>query len=179
MRKITTVSDRCRNIATFRHVSVKLMETAARWTPTTPEMEAKVMFGRHIWDFAQMADWLGKRTFELRQPEHYTLSPVDAYATLLQEASAAESTSDRIATLYDGIIPGLIERYQAYVAATDPILDEPSVVIIERIVRELQRQRVEAAALQRELNLGASAAAAIAAREQAVGNIVAEQRVQA
>jgi hypothetical protein len=179
MRKITTVSERCQNIATFRHISVKLMETAARWTPSTPEMEAKVMFGRHIWDFAQMADWLGKRTFELRQPEHYTLPPVDAYDAFLKDAAKAESTSDRISTLYDGVLPGLIERYRSYVAATDPILDEPSVVIIDRIVRELERQRVEAAALQRELKLDASAAPKIAARERAIGNIVAEQRVQA
>jgi hypothetical protein len=174
MRKITTVSERCRNIATFRHISVHLMEIVARWTPTTPEMEAKVMFGRHVWDFAQMADWLGKRTFELRQPEHYTLRPVEAYDALLTEAAQAESTSERIATLYDGVLPGLIARYRDYLAATDPILDEPSVVIIERIVRELERQRVEAAALQRELKLGAGAAPAIAARERAIDNIVAE-----
>jgi hypothetical protein len=174
MRKINTVSERCANIATFRHVTVRLMETAARWTPTTPEMEAKVMFGRHIWDFAQMADWLGKRTFELRQPEHYTLRPVDAYDALLDEAAKAEATSDRIAVLYDGVLPGLIERYRRYLAATDPILDEPSVVIAERIVRELERQRVEAAELQRELKLGAGAAAPIAARERAIGSIVAE-----
>jgi hypothetical protein len=174
MRMINTVNERCRNIATFRYISVRLMETAARWTPTTPEMEAKVMFGRHIWDFAQMADWLGKRTFELRQPEHYTLRPVDAYDALLQEAAKAEATDDRIATLYDGLIPGLIERYRAYIAATDPILDEPSLVIIGRIVRELERQRVEAAALQRELKLGAKPAAEVAARERAIGSIVAE-----
>jgi len=174
MRKITTVTERCRNIATFRHISVRLMETVARWTPSTPEMEAKVMFGRHVWDFAQMADWLGKRTFELRQPEHYTLRPVEAYDALLTEAAKAESTSERIATLYDGVLPGLIARYRDYLAATDPILDEPSVVIIERIVRELERQRIEAAALQRELKLGAEAAPAIAARERAIRNIVAE-----
>ena len=178
MRKITAVSERCRNVATFRHISVKLMETAARWTPTTPEMEAKVMFGRHIWDFAQMADWLGKRTFELRQPEHYTLRPVDAYDTLLQEAAQAVSTADRISALYDGVLPGLIERYRSYVAATDPILDEPSIVIIDRIVRELERQRVEAAELQRELKLGAGMGAVIAAREHAIGSVVAEQQVQ-
>ena len=174
MRKITTVGERCSNIATFRHISVRLMETTARWTPTTPEMEAKVMFGRHIWDFAQMADWLGKRTFELRQPEHYTLRPVNAYDALLDEAVKAESTGDRIAVLYDGVLPGLIGRYRHYLAATDPILDEPSVVIVERIVRELERQRVEAAELQRELKLGAGAGAPIAARERGIDNIVAQ-----
>ena len=40
---------------------VALMEIAAAWTPTTPEMEVKVLLGRHIWDFAQHADALGKR----------------------------------------------------------------------------------------------------------------------
>src|SRR5262245_7381128 len=179
MRKITTVSERCQNIATFRHISVKLMETAARWTPTTPETEPTVMFGRHIWDSAKMADWLSRRTVEQRQPERYQLPASGAYEAFLKDAAKAESTSDRISTLYDGVLPGLIERYRNYVAATDPILDEPSIVIIDRIVRELERQRVEAAALQRELKLDASAAAKVAARERAIGNIVAEQRVQA
>jgi|SRR5215475_115429 len=174
MRKITRVDERCRNVATFRHVCVQLMETTARWTPTTPEMEAKVMFGRHIWDFAQMADALGKRTFELRQPEHYTLRPVDAYDALLKEAAAAESTAERIATIYDGVLPGFIERCRAYVAATDAILDEPSITIIERMIREMERQRKEAAELQSELKLGKGNAAAIAARERTIGNIVAE-----
>src|SRR5215470_16120106 len=176
MRKITRVDERCRNVATFRHVCVQLMETTARWTPTTPEMEAKVMFGRHIWDFAQMADALGKRTFELRQPEQYSLRPAQAYDALLQDVAKAKSTSERIATLYEGFIPGLIERYKGYVAATDPILDEPSVVIIERNIRELERQRAEAAELQKELKLELPSVETIAARERAIGNIVAEVR---
>jgi len=171
----STVSDRSRSIATFRHISVRLMEMLARWTPTTPEMEAKVMFGRHIWDFAQMADALGQRTFELRRPKHYTLRPVDAYEALLQEASGAELTADRIAVVYEGVLPGLVERCRSYIVATDPILDEPSVVIIGRIVQDLERQRTEAAALLRELKLGAGAAIAIAARERAIVHFVAEQ----
>jgi hypothetical protein len=175
MRKITTVSERCASIATFRHVSIKLMEMAARWTPIVPEMEAKVMLGRHIWDYAQMADWLGKRTFELRQPEHYTLRPTEAYDALLVEATEAESTADRLAALYDGVLPGLIERYRNYLAASDSILDEPSFVIIERIVQELERQRKEADELRRELNLEAGSGASIAARDKAIGNFLAAQ----
>ena len=46
MRMITSVSERGRSVATFRYISVWMMETAARWTPITPEMEAKVMMGR-------------------------------------------------------------------------------------------------------------------------------------
>ena len=172
---MTTVTERCRTVATFRHVSVKLMELLARWTPTTPEMEAKVLFGRHVWDFAQMANWLGERTFELRQAKHFTLRPVNAYQTLLDEASAARSTGERVATLYEGLLPGLVGRYRRYVAETDPILDEPSVVIIERIVKTLERQRDEAGTLCTELHLDARVAGDIAARERDIGNIVEEQ----
>ena len=171
---ISTVAERARAIATFRHVSVRLMETVARWTPITPEMEAKVMFGRHIWDFAQMANWLGERTFELRQPKHFTLAPVGDYDALLAEASEAQTTGDRLAVLYEGLLPGLAERYRRYLAATDAILDEPTVVIMQRIVRELERQRVEAAALCEELRLNVNATSDIAARERGIANIVAE-----
>src|SRR5215470_16398689 len=121
MRMINTVSERCRYIATFRHISVWLMETTARWTPLTPEMEVKVFFGRHIWEYAQMADALGKRTFEMRQPEHYTIPAADAYEALLKDIAKTESTADRVAVIYDGLLPGLIERYRGYLKATDPI----------------------------------------------------------
>ena len=168
------VQERCRTIATFRHVSVTLMETIARWTPITPEMEVKVMFGRHIWDFAQHADTLGKRTFELRQPEHYTLRPSALYDALLRDLVDTTGTAERVAALYDGVLPGLIERYRAYLAATDAILDQPSVVIVERIVRDLERMRGEATTLRQNFRLSADAAA-LAARERSIAAMVAER----
>lgn len=169
-----SVSERCRTIATYRHIGVSLMETVARWTPSTPEMEAKVMFGRHIWDFAQMADALGNRTFELRQPKHHSLPPVDEFGKLLLDVSSVQLTGDRVAALYEGILPGLIKRLRCYTASTDSILDEPSIVIIDRIVHDLERQRVEAYALQGELGLESTVAAELAAREARVDNIVSE-----
>ena len=179
MRMITTVSERGRNIATFRALCIWLMETAARWTPVTPEMEVKCMFGRHIWDYAQMADALGKRTFELRLPEQHAMAPAPAYGAFLKEAANASATAERIATLYDGVIPGVIVRFREYIAATDPILDEPSVVTLERNIRDLERHRTEAADMRREMKLGSGSGAAVAAREKAIGNILAEEKVPA
>jgi hypothetical protein len=149
------------------------METLARWTPTTPEMEAKILFGRHIWDFAQHADRLGKRTFELRQSEHYTLRPTEAYQALLDEMAGCESTQARLAAFYDGVLPGLMGRYQAYLGETDPILDGPTVAILEPMVRDVERMRREAAELQREARLLAGSPS-LAAREQAIGSIVVQ-----
>jgi hypothetical protein len=166
-----SVQERCRAIATFRYISVALMETLARWTPITPEMEVKVMFGRHIWDFAQHADALGKRTFELRKPEHFTLRPSDAYHSLLTDLKETRGTAERVAALYESVLPGLTNRYRAYVMATDPILDQPSVVILERMIRDTERMRSEAAALLESLQLRAEAAP-LAARERSISTIV-------
>ena len=168
-----TVNDRARRIATFRFIAVRMMEIAAAWTPTTPEMEAKVLFGRHIWDFAQHADWLGKRTFELRQPEHYTLRPVESYAQLLEEIASETDTARRLSALYDVLLPAIERRYAGYVSETDALLDAPSVAIIERIVSDIARMRSEATRLRQQLATPAVPLDAFVGREGNHQSIVA------
>src|SRR5262247_529878 len=104
-----TTREKAEHLGTFRWLEVFLMETLARWVPTTPEMEVKVLFGRHIWDFAQHADALGKRTFELRCPEHHSLAPAPEFLGLLEEAAGARTTSERLAALYDALLPAMEE----------------------------------------------------------------------
>lgn len=167
-----TVAERGRTIATLRFVEVRLMEIAAAWTPATPEMEAKVLFGRHIWEFAQNADALGKRTFELRLPLQHSRAPVEAYAALLAELAATADTSRRLQGLYEGLLPGLCERMKNYVAATDTLLDAPSVVVLERILQIHQRQREDARRLRQELGWPVPSVPPLAARESAIVSLV-------
>jgi len=168
-----SVPDRAAAIATFRFIEVKLMELVATWTPSTPEMEAKVMFGRHIWDFAQHADILGKRTFELRLPEQHSRPAAERYVAFLQSALAVSGTSERVATLYDAILAGLERRYRAYISQTDPILDEPSIVILERLLRDVERQRREADSLRATLKLHKADAQTFIATDRAIDSVVA------
>ena len=140
-----SVADRGRRIATFRFIEARLMEIAAAWTPTTPELEVKVLLGRHIWDFAQHADALGKRAFELRLPLQHSLRPAPPYAALIEDLARLEATSERLDALYDALLPGLERRYQGYAREADAILDAPSLVIVERILQDLARQRRDAA----------------------------------
>lgn len=134
-----TIRDKADTLGTFRFVSVHLMETLARWVPTTPELEVKTLFGRHIWDLAQHADLLGKRTFELRAALHYSRRPAAAYWRALEPLTTVTATADRIANLYDVVLPDLAARYATYVAEADPLLDEPSVRVIERIRADFPR----------------------------------------
>jgi hypothetical protein len=172
-----SVKDRGRSIATFRFVEVRLMEIVAAWTPTSPEMEVKAMFGRHLWDFAQHADALGKRTWELRLPEQHSLAPVTAYHALLEDVADVRGTGERLAALYDVLLPGLERRYRDYLERTDGLLDEPSVVIVERILQDLARHRTEAAVLARELGLARPGAEELRRRDAALLSVVPEEGV--
>jgi hypothetical protein len=137
-------------VATYRHVAIFLMETLARWTPASPEFEAKAMFGRHIWDMAQLADQLGKRTAELRMALHQSRNPVDSYRGALTAMAALPATADRIAAFYDAALPDLVMRFNTYLEATDQLLDEPTVRILERARLDIGRMLAQRDALVKE-----------------------------
>lgn len=143
--------EKAEHLATFRWLEVFLMEALARWVPTTPEMEVKVLMGRHIWDAAQHADALGKRTFELRAPLHYTLTPLPPYLRTMNELASVEDTAGRMQVLYDVILPGLTARYKEYLRNSDSLLDEPSFRVIEAILSDYARMRRESEEVRLEL----------------------------
>ena len=136
-----TIRERADGVGTFRFISVNLMETLARWVPTTPELEAKILFGRHIWDMAQEADGLGQRTSELRAPLHYSARPTDGYMQTLDALAALTDTAERAEAFYDGFLPDLEARYRDYLAGTNRLQDEPTVRVIERVLDDFARMR--------------------------------------
>ena len=146
-----SVQQRAENVATFRFIHVFLMETLARWVPNTPEMEVKVIFGRHIWDLAQQADAFGKRTYELRAPLQFSLRPTESYAGFLEDFAKTTSTREKVHGFYDVMLPGLTGRYQAYLNQTDRLLDEPTVRVVERVLNEFTRMQGESQRLLDEI----------------------------
>ena len=145
------VKQRGDHVATFRWIEVRVMEMLARWVPTTPETEVKLAFGTHIWDLAQHADNLGKRTHELRLPPQFSLEPVPGYVSFLANLADTAATNERIAAFYDCVLPALERRYQDYAARVDPLLDGPSLRIVEHILFDLTRMKAEGQALRAEV----------------------------
>lgn len=119
------------------------METLAAWVPTTPEMEVKILFGRHLWLLAQQADKLGRRTRELRAPLHFSRPPAAGYAMALEALAATRQTVSRLEGLYAIALPSLGNEYGRYLAQTDRLIDEPTVVILEDALRDIERMRGE------------------------------------
>jgi len=167
-----SVRERGTAVATHRHVMVELMETLARWVPTTPEMEVKLLFGSHIWDVAQHADALGKRTHELRMPLQHSLRPAQEYQDLLDEVDAIGDTGLRLAAFYDALLPGVGARLRAYLELTDELMDGPTVRIIDRILYDHARMIRESEALRAEfpgLRPGPDPIAELRRREAGLG----------
>ena len=139
------VKQRGDHVATFRWIEVRLMETLARWVPTTPETEVKLVFGAHIWDLAQHADSLGKRTHELRLPLQHSLEPSGDFVRYLGAMAAEVETDKRVAGFYDCLLPGLERRFRDYMGQVDQLLDGPTVRILERILFDFPRLASERA----------------------------------
>jgi hypothetical protein len=146
-----SVRERGETVATLRWIHVWLMETLAAWVPTTPEMEVKLLFGTHVWDVAQHADALGKRTHELRMPLQHSLKPAEAYCELLAAVASVTGTAERIHYIYHGVLPALAARYRLYLARTDTLLDAPTVRILEHLLREQERMIYDAHLLLAQL----------------------------
>ena len=136
---ILSVKERGQFVATMRHINVWLMETLAGWVPTTPEMEVKLQFGEHLWDAAQHADAFGKRTAELRMPLQHSLLPAGDYIEFLDAVSRIEPTPQRLAAIYDVLLPTLSMHYRRFLEQTDALADAPTVRIIERHLSDIDR----------------------------------------
>jgi hypothetical protein len=65
---------------------------------------------------------------------------------VLETMAGATGTLERVSGFYDGVLPDLERRYREYLAETDPLNDEPSVRIIERILFDLPRLHADRAA---------------------------------
>ncbi|MFN0160561.1 MAG: hypothetical protein ACKVQQ_04975 [Burkholderiales bacterium] len=145
-----SVKERGCHIATFRAVQVYFMEMLASWVPTTAEMEVKLLMGEHIWDCAQHADTLGKRTHELRLPLQHSMAPSAPYDAILKGVRAATATPERVAGFYRCLLPGMSARYRHYLSLTDELMDAPSVRIIERVLADHARMLKQCSAMLRE-----------------------------
>jgi hypothetical protein len=136
-----TIAQKADTLGTFRFVCVRLMETLAGWVPTSPELEVKTLFGRHIWTFAQHADLIGHRTVELRAKLHYDRPPREPYQEALRLVREAEGSGNRVSGFYDVLLPDLVSRLQDYLGHADELLDAPSVEIIRRMLADIERMQ--------------------------------------
>src|SRR4026208_1397929 len=89
------------------------------WIALTPELSAKLLMGRHVWDNAQHADAWGKRLPTLRaaaQASEPASAGLVAFMDALEDAEAPGETIERLVAVYRVLKPHLLATYEAHLA---------------------------------------------------------------
>jgi len=118
------------------------MRVLGGWIALTPEVDVKLLFGRHVWDCAQHADLWGKRLPELRakaQESEPASAQVVAVFDRIETAAATGQTIERVVSIYRVIKPHLATVYERHLAVANPVYEPPTRRILVRCIEEERR----------------------------------------
>src|SRR5207253_10558985 len=85
-----SVDDSARRIRHYRYAEERLMRVLGGWIALTPELPAKLLFGRHVWDCAQHADLWGRRLPELRAAAQQSAPANDTMVAFMEMLESPE-----------------------------------------------------------------------------------------
>lgn len=137
-----SVDDSARRIRNYRYAEERMLRALGGWIALTPELPAKLLFGRHVWDCAQHADLWGRRLPELRAPAQQSEPANDRlvkFADLLESMEGPRETLERVAGIYRVLKPHLVTVYARHLASANPIYEPPTRRILERCLEEERR----------------------------------------
>jgi hypothetical protein len=155
------------------------MRVLGGWIALTPELPAKLLFGRHVWDCAQHADAWGRRLPELRSPAQQSEPANDAVVRLMDRIETAEGprqTPERLVGVYRVVKPHLVTVYARHLDATNPVYEPPTRRILARCLDEERRHVASGAAIIAVMLRDGEAAAHAAAWERALMGMLEEAR---
>ncbi len=139
------VETTARRVRNFRYAEEWIMMMLGGWLATIPEVPVKTGLGKIIWEGAKAADEFGKRLPELRCGKRAaeTSEPGNqGFADLIQEIAEPERpdlTIEKLTGVIDILKPHLVELYERHMRETDQIADDPTIEILDEIVRKTKR----------------------------------------
>jgi hypothetical protein len=134
-----------RRVRNFRYAEEWLMLTFGGWIATIPEVPVKTGLGKITWETAQAADALGRRLPELRcgrKAVAASESPNQGFASFVQavaEPESPEQSIEKLAGVFDVLLPHLVEVYERTLRETDQICDAPTIELLDDVVRRTRR----------------------------------------
>ena len=129
----------CRN---YRYAAERMTRIMAGWIALTPELSAKLLLGRHVWDNAQHADEWGRRLPELRAHAQESEPANDAFIAFMDAIEAPEAPGDtalRLVGIYRVLKPHLLAVYVGHLENANPIYEPPTCRILARCIEDERR----------------------------------------
>src|SRR3954468_21480868 len=143
------VDENAIRFSNYFHVLRELVHLSCGWLPLEPRLEVKYALGDHLHDDARAVTKIKRRLYELRTPSDYPGAPAEELAALLDRANAAASAADYAGIAYGELKPTLAAAMRIHLETLDPIVDEPSLRLLTRILHRQERHTVELPAASR------------------------------
>jgi len=123
----------------FRDAEFHSMMSQMAWLARIPEWEIKKQVGRFLHDDAQHANLLRTRLRELRRPPRKQLRSAREFTSFLWLVEQAPDSASLLAGVYRVLKPKLISAYHHHIQRTDPVADEPTIKLLERIIEDHEK----------------------------------------
>jgi len=125
------VEETARRVGAYKWVEMRLFEALGGWVATVPELDVKLVLGRHCYHHAWHAELWDKRLPELREmnTSRLTQPANDAVVELLdavREPEAPEETIEKLVGVYRVLVPRIVAAYTYHLNATSRITDAPT-----------------------------------------------------
>jgi hypothetical protein len=133
------VDENAIRFSNYFHVLRELVHLSCGWLPLVPAFEDKLRLGDHIHDDARAVSKARRRLYELRHPSDYPGAPGDDLCVLLDAMNAAQTPAEYLAIAYGVVKPALARAMRIHIDALDPVVDEPSLRILEQIAARQER----------------------------------------
>jgi hypothetical protein len=138
---IFTVEESARRVGNYKWGEMRLFEVLGGWVATVPELDVKMVLGRHAWFHAEHAKRWDERLPELREMnrERLNVPPNPEFATFMdavREPEAAEHTVEKLVGAYRVLIPRFIGVYTYHLNNTSRITDAPTIRALTFILQD-------------------------------------------
>ena len=165
-----------RLLRNYRYVVERTMRALGGWIALTPELSAKLLMGRHVWDLAQQCDAFGQRLPELRSRAHVSEAAnpaVAAFMDSLEDAEGADQTVERLVGVYGVLKPHLLATYRDHLARANPVYEPPTRRILARCIDDEERHIAAGETILKYLAAGPRVSERMSARRRHLEGLLA------
>ena len=137
-RGAETLEESARRIGQHAWIEQRLFEILGAWVTAVPELEAKAVLATQSYHHAWHAElWHGllPSVPHIHAPDLVT--PADAtIAEQIDSLAAATGTVEKLAGLYEVVLPALIDAYTEHLERTTPVTDGPSIRALRLVLAD-------------------------------------------
>ena len=165
-----------RLLRNYRYAVERTMRALGSWIALTPELSAKLLMGRHVWDLAQHCDAFGQRLPELRSRAQVSEAANPAVATFMdavEDAEGPDQTIERLVGVYGVVKPHLLATYRDHLAHANPVYEPPTRRILARCIEDEERHIAAGETIMKYLAAGPRVTERVSARRRNLEGLLA------